>query len=135
MFQACLDQKIDDVKRQIIAGRSPNLYNDTIFWERGWTPIRYAALAGSKLDKSDIHKYQMNMAKKIIGLLINAGADINSQDASGTTTLMSVAQFGRRIDLALYLISRGARLDIKDNYNRIAHDYANTENMKSILKI
>lgn len=96
MFQACLDQKIDDVKRQIIAG-SANLYNDTIFWERGWTPIRYAALAGSKLDKSDIHKYQMNMAKKIIGLLINA--------------------------------------DIKDNYNRMAYDYANTENMKSILKI
>jgi ankyrin repeat protein len=134
MFQACLDQKIDDVKRQIIAGSSPNLYNDTIFWERGWTPIRYAALVGSKLDKSDIHKYQMNMAKKIIGLLINAGADINSQDACGTTTLMSVSQFDRRKELVLYLISMGARLDIKDNYNRMAYDYANTENMKSILK-
>lgn len=135
MFRACVSGSIDDVKRCVLAGWSPNLYNDTIFWERGWTPIRYAALAGSKLDNSEIHKYQMNMAKKIIGLLINAGADINSQDASGTTTLMAVAQFGRRIGLAQYLISRGARLDIKDNYNRIAYDYANTENMKNILKI
>jgi ankyrin repeat protein len=133
MFKYCTDGCSDGVKKCLLSGCSPDI-QCTQFWERGWTPIRYAALSGNKHDSEETLSKTMNMSTNIIGLLLNAGANVNQRDACGTTTLMSVAQFKRRGAIVSYLLANGARKDIKDNYNRTAYDYATSDKIRNILK-
>lgn len=133
MFAACSSANIDDVRKRLNAGESANKLNETEFWERGWTPIRYAALAGNKTDTEEVHSLTMQSAIQIIQLLISNGGDINHQDDLGVTTLMTVAQFKRRAPLVRFLIEMGADITIKDNDNKIALDYAQTEEIKVLL--
>ena len=133
MFAACSSANIDDVRKQLNAGESANKLNETEFWERGWTPIRYAALAGNKTDTEEVHSQTMQSAIQIIQLLVENGGDVNHQDELGVTTLMTVAQFRRRVPLVRFLIEIGADITIKDNDNKIALDYAQTEEIKVLL--
>lgn len=133
MFAACSSANIDDVRKQLNAGESANKLNETEFWERGWTPIRYAALAGNKTDTEEVHSLTMQSVINIIQLLIAKGGDVNHQDDLGVTTLMTVAQFKRRAPLVRFLIEMGADITIKDNDNKIALDYAQTEEIKVLL--
>jgi len=134
MFAACSSANIEDVRKQLCAGESANKLDETEFWERGWTPIRYAALAGNKTDTEEVHLLTMQSAIKIIQLLIENGGDVNHQDDFGVTTLMTVAQFKRRVPLIRFLLEKGADITIKDNDNKTALDYAQIDEIKILLK-
>lgn len=133
MFAACSSANITDVRKQLDMGESANKLDETEFWERGWTPIRYAALAGHKTDTEEVHSLTMQSAIKIIQLLIAKGGDVNHQDDLGVTALMTVSQFKRRVPLVRFLIEVGADITIKDNENKTALDYAQAEEMKILL--
>jgi ankyrin repeat protein len=133
MFAACSSANIEDVKKQLASGESANKVDSTQFWEHGWTPIRYAALAGNKTATEETHSLVIQSAMEIIQLLISNGGDVNHQDDLGVTTLMAVARFKRRVHMVRFLIEMGADITIKDNENKTALDYANTEEMKILL--
>tara|TARA_B110000977_G_scaffold192764_1_gene266741 strand:+ start:274 stop:678 length:405 start_codon:yes stop_codon:yes gene_type:complete len=133
MFAACSSANIEDVKKQLASGESANKVDSTQFWERGWTPIRYAALAGNKTATEETHSLVIQSAMEIIQLLISNGGDVNHQDDLGVTTLMAVARFKRRVHMVRFLIEMGADTTIKDNENQTALDYAITEEIKILL--
>ena len=134
MFTACSKNDIEQVKMYLAQGESANKLNEQPFFEQGWTPIRYASLAGNKNDSEERISAIIEKAKKIISLLIENGGDINHRDADGATTLMSVAPFKRRIPLVQFMIENGADKTLKDQLGKTAHEYATTEEMSKILK-
>jgi len=56
-------------------------------------------------------------------LLINLGANVNSQDSNGYTALINAIKF-ELFDIAYILIEQGANLNIKDNLGRSALSHA-----------
>jgi len=134
MLTACSKNNLQQVRTCILRGESPNTCNEEPYFEYGWPAIRYAALSGNKNDSEEQHSLMIENAKKIITLLLLSGADINYQDADGVTTLMSVAQFKRRLPLVQFMMKNGADKKIKDKLGQTAYDYANTKEIKKILE-
>lgn len=133
MFLACSNNDFEQVKKCIAQGESVNKHNEQPYFENGWSSIRYAALAGNKNDSQCQIDIIIENAKKIITLLIENGADINHRDVDGVTTLMSVSQFKRRINLVRFLLAAGANKNIKDINNKKACDYAGSVAIKQLI--
>ncbi len=71
--------------------------------------------ARNKLDKTPLH-YAVNYKRiEAMGLLLEAGADINAADTTGMTPLHVAAMLGRKGE-ATWLLERGARPDTKDKF-------------------
>lgn len=134
IFSACSLGSLRMVQEAVRSGESPGARYETQFWESGWTPIRYAALSGSKNDKGVSHNIILERIKSILKYLVSVGADINSQDDSGVTTLMSVAQFKRRESIVELLVALGADTSIKDHDNKTVFDYASSDTIIKILE-
>ena len=60
---------------------------------------------------------------EIMQILIDGGADVNKQDLSGVTPLMTAIKLNL-VDMARLLIKAGASSDIKDGRGFTARDYA-----------
>ena len=75
----------------------------------------------------------------IVRLLLNAGAQINKQNAQGNTALHLAVQAGYRKAFRSYtaivkvLIDSGADLSLKNNENKIAADYAKLDSIKKFF--
>lgn len=77
----------------------------------GWTPLHYAASAGSP------------QHAVIISLLLENHAYIDAASPNGTTPLMMAAQYGE-IDVARLLLQEGADPSIKNQLGLAAADFA-----------
>lgn len=135
IFSSCSLGSLHMVQEAVRTGESPGVRYETQFWESGWTPIRFAALSGSKNDKGVSHDLNLERIKSIIKYLVSMGADINSQDDCGVTTLMSVAQFKRRASIVQLLVTLGADTSIKDHDNKTVFDYASSEPIRRIIEM
>lgn len=68
--------------------------------------------------------------------MIDNGANVNAQDANGTTPLMRAA-YGGLTELVVYLLEHGANKEIMDFDGNKAVHYVRSENLgdlKGILK-
>jgi ankyrin repeat protein len=82
--------------------------------KRGYTALHWA-VAQSPVDATK--------QVSILGILIDAGADVNSCNEEGITPLMNAAWFGCD-DSVRKLLSFGAVLSVRDKKGRSAHDLA-----------
>ncbi len=96
--------------------------------------------AGADLDvqdtwgsKTPLHEAAHNGRVKIAHMLIDAGANVNVQDGDGETPLHWAAGNGR-VEIARMLIDAGSRKDIRDEDGRIPYDFAQTRELKKLLK-
>jgi ankyrin repeat protein len=76
------------IKLLLNSGANPNLPD-----QAGWTPLIHAVYAGADPD--------------LLGILIDAGADVNGRNDRGITALY-LASVGGREEQVSYLLSRGA---------------------------
>jgi hypothetical protein len=66
--------------------------------------------------------------------LIEAGADLNSQNSDGETALMQVSLIPGRLNIVNALISAGADLDLQNKYGRTALIFATQEGYEDVVK-
>ncbi|MBT4108988.1 MAG: ankyrin repeat domain-containing protein, partial [Pelagibacterales bacterium] len=67
-------------------------------------------------------------------VLIDAGVDVNRLDANKLTPLMWASAYGHK-DVVLYLLSKNAKIENKDNQGKTAIDYALENNHKEVYEI
>ncbi len=91
---------------QTIIGANPEIANKTD--QRGFTPL----ILATYLEKKEVSEF-----------LIDHGADIDAQDASGNTALMGVSHKGHQ-EITRMLLSKGADIDIKNDDGDTALDFA-----------
>jgi ankyrin repeat protein len=87
-------------------GADANASND-----RGTTPLMVSAGAWG------------HDSPVFLELLLNAHADINATDADGKTPLMAASERGH-VEKVRFLLSHGAKADVRDKKGRTALDYA-----------
>src|SRR6185436_16315040 len=76
-----------------------------------------------------------NGSAPMIGVLLDAGAEVNAFDPAGETPLMSAARVGK-IDAVTMLLDRGATVDLADNtYQQTALMVAVRENRPEVVKL
>ncbi|OVE76006.1 hypothetical protein BVX97_02695 [bacterium E08(2017)] len=61
--------------------------------------------------------------KERVGMLLDAGADINRKDLSGSTVLMGQSVGSINLDMIIYLLEKGADPTIRDNRGRTVVDH------------
>jgi Ankyrin repeats (3 copies) len=88
LIQAARDGRVDLIPALVKQGADPNQRAGV----NGWTPLMHA-----------IHKNQQGS----IAALLDAGADVNSRGADGSTALMMAAGYGYT-DIVSLLLERGA---------------------------
>jgi ankyrin repeat protein len=80
-------------------------------------------------------------ARKMIDLLLAAGADINARDKQGRTALAHVikeinAKNEKKVlDIVPYLLSKGAKTDEKDADGLTAADYAQKSGNSELMQM
>ena len=96
--------------------------------------------AGADLDIQDtwgsdtpLHDAAFFGRVEIARMLIDAKADLDVQDNDGRTPLHRAAGNGR-VEIARMLIDAGSRKDIRDEDGRIPYDFAQTRELKKLLK-
>jgi ankyrin repeat protein len=67
-------------------------------------------------------------------ILLDFGGDINAQNKEGASPLIVAVQSQQR-DFALMLVRRGALLDVADQYERTASDYARESDFPAIAEV
>ena len=70
--------------------------------------------------------------KGICEMLLEAGADLHAPDGDDETPLHWAAKHGP-VEALEFLLSRGARTDLKDNQGKLPIDVADTEEKRTIL--
>ena len=60
-------------------------------------------------------RYDVPWQSRIIVMLVEAGADIDARDEAGQTPLMLAAQSSGKYDGIRFLLTRGARFDLRDH--------------------
>jgi len=75
--------------------------------------------------------YSDNIA--ITRILIDKGANVNAIGGAGMTLLMDVAWKGKYADMVKFLIGKGAKLDIKDDFGRTALSNCKDTSIRQIL--
>jgi hypothetical protein len=83
-------------------------------------PIRYVSPVNRRVQRGVVPLLQTR-SKKIAGLLIKAGANINAADSHGRTPLMAAAVAGE-LALAQLLVLNGANVVAKDRHGHSAAD-------------
>jgi len=115
LFEAIRNQNIDQVRS--VLESNPEFLKTTD--QRGSTPL----ILATYVNLFDITK-----------ALIEAGADVNQQDASGNTALMGVC-FKGNIQIAELLVSKGAHLDTINSNGATALIYATTFAQPEVVKL
>lgn len=99
----------DDLEyAQQIIGYVSNLEEKT---QQGWTPLMVAAYSNSK---------------RVVGLLLSRGADVNAQNYNGTSVVMyakDAAIHSHDTEILSLVIQAGAKVTSKDYSNRTVLDY------------
>ena len=103
------------VKVLLEASANPNLADE----DTGGTPLIYAVESGDVETAS---------------LLLEAGADINSQNITGKTALMKAAEFGN-VEIAKTLLQSGADINIKNHEGKLALNYAQDKKHTEIVQL
>jgi len=86
--------------------------------EPDWTPLQLATMSGSV---------------EVVRLLLEAGAEVNSQNYYGESALMWAAASGPPEIIEL-LLQQGARLDLRDNQGSNVYDWA-AKLLLSVVKL
>jgi ankyrin repeat protein len=115
-FKAALTGDVEVMKLLVERGADPNLatYNGT-------TPLMAAAGVNWVKGQTWIHgaEAMLEAVKMAVGL----GADVNATNQMGLTAVHGAAHRGSD-DIIVYLVERGAKLDIKDEIGRDPHTWA-----------
>ena len=110
LMMAALRGNLEWTRRLIERGGAVN--------REGWTPVHYAA-SGPEA--------------KVVGLLLDRGADLNARSPNGSTPLMMAARYGS-VDAALLLLARGADPRLKNDLGLNAADFARTGARESLAE-
>jgi ankyrin repeat protein len=74
-----------------------------------------------------------NEFQEVVKLLLRSGANVDARDSSGETALHKAAEAGD-IDLVRLLISKKARLNVKNRIGRSALDLACRKNRSKVIE-
>ena len=102
LMMAALGGKVEWAQKLIDRGAQVN--------RAGWTPLHYAASGPEP---------------KLLGLLLDKGADINAPSPNRTTALMMAARYGAEDGTEL-LLTRGADVRLRNDLGLSAVDFART---------
>jgi len=102
---------LDVIKALVEAGADP-----LIGTERGTTPLMMAAGAGTDVQRERAPE-ERTTAVETAKFLVERGADVNAAGQYGWTALHAAAYQGIN-DLIEYLISKGAKIDQKDQFGQ-----------------
>ena len=109
LFVAARSGRVEVAKLLLEHGADPNKVND-----KGNTPLWFAAQSPARPASDRI---------AVMKLLLDAGADIHKRCENGTTALHFAAWRGP-VEVAEYLLSRGARAWMTDDKDRTPKDHA-----------
>jgi len=88
----------------------------------------------SETDKrTAFHQAIWDWHRGICEMLLAAGADIHALDADNETSLHWAAKHGP-VEALEFLLSRGARTDVKDNQGNLPIDVADSDEKKRLLR-
>src|SRR5262249_14534120 len=104
---------LDAIKALVEAGADP-----LIATEQGTTPLMMAAGAGTDVQRERAPE-ERAVAIETAKFLVEHGADVNAAGQYGWTTLHAAAYQGMN-DVIEYLVSKGAKIDQKDEFGQTA---------------
>ena len=113
LFLAAEVNNLDVIKTLVAAGADPLLPN-----ERGTTPLMMAAGAGTDVQR-ERELPERATAVETAKFLVEHGADVNAAGQYGWTALHAAAYQGLN-DVIAYLVSKGAKIDQKDEFGQTA---------------
>ena len=111
LFLAAEVNNLDVIKALVEAGADP-----LIATERGTTPLMMAAGAGTDVQRERAPE-ERAMAVETAKFLVERGADVNAAGQYGWTALHAAAYQGMN-DVIEYLVSKGAKIDQKDEFGQ-----------------
>ncbi|MEM9541183.1 MAG: ankyrin repeat domain-containing protein [Cyanobacteria bacterium P01_E01_bin.42] len=85
--------------------------------EEGWTPLMFAVNSPARMEITRIGRLQG------VRQLLEAGAEVNTQNTERMTAIMLAAQFGN-VQIIRILIEAKAEINLKDREGKTALDYA-----------
>jgi len=113
IFLAAEVNNLDVIKTLVAAGADP-----LIATERGTTPLMMAAGGGTDVQR-EREPEERATALETAKFLVEHGADVNAAGQYGWTALHAAAYQGLN-DVIAYLVSKGARIDQKDEFGQTA---------------
>jgi len=111
LFLAAEVNNLDVIKALVEAGADPLVGN-----ERSTTPLMMAAGAGTDVQRERANE-ERALAIETAKFLVERGADVNAAGQYGWTALHAAAYQGMN-DLIAYLVSKGAKIDQKDEFGQ-----------------
>ncbi len=111
LFLAAEVNNLDVIKALVEAGADP-----LIPTERGTTPLMMAAGAGTDVQRERAPE-ERALAVETAKFLVERGADVNAAGQYGWTALHAATYQGIN-DLIEYLVSKGAKIDQKDEFGQ-----------------
>jgi ankyrin repeat protein len=113
LFLAAEVNNLDVIKTLVEAGADPLIAS-----ERGTTPLMMAAGAGTDVQR-EREPQERATAVETAKFLVEHGADVNAAGQYGWTALHAAAYQGLN-DVIAYLVSKGAKIDQKDEFGQTA---------------
>ena len=113
LFLAAEVNNLDVIKTLVAAGADPLMASD-----RGTTPLMMAAGAGTDVQR-EREPEERATAVETATFLVEHGADVNAAGQYGWTALHAAAYQGLN-DVIEYLVSKGAKIDQKDEFGQTA---------------
>ena len=113
LFLAAEVNNLDVIKTLVDAGADPLIASD-----RGTTPLMMAAGAGTDVQR-ERELEERATAVQTAKFLVEHGADVNAPGQYGWTALHAAAYQGLN-DVIAYLVSKGAKIDQKDEFGQTA---------------
>ena len=113
LFLAAEVNNLDVIKTLVEAGADPLIAS-----ERGTTPLMMAAGAGTDVQR-EREPQERATAVQTAKFLVEHGADVNAAGQYGWTALHAAAYQGLN-DVIEYLVSKGAKIDQKDEFGQTA---------------
>jgi uncharacterized protein len=113
LFLAAEVNNLDVIKTLVAAGADPLIASD-----RGTTPLMMAAGAGTDVQR-EREPEERATAVETAKFLVEHGADVNTAGQYGWTALHAAAYQGLN-DVIEYLVSKGAKIDQKDEFGQTA---------------
>ena len=91
----------------------------------GWTPVHACALKGSK---------------HLLKIMVSSGIDVNArmghpEGLPGECSLLHIAAYRGDVKMCKYLLSRGARVDIRDSCDRTPLYYAQNKQHGRVMEL